>query len=262
MVFKMFSNLKEFSKEELSSRKVNNMTLTVNKINYTNFSPSFKSNPKRETERASLATKIAATTGSCIGVASALALVTRKNNLGAAAITKNSNNLLKTLKNLELGEKDVIEIASGAIAGGFLGGSITDPKNTKAKAKEGIVQLIGNYIIPTLFVGAGIKFNKALNKRFSFPPITKVVQFAFGFASLIAGVFAGNRISREMNANIFKEDSYRALNWKDWGMQFDNVCLVTSVSHTGTNLAQVVSKAIPVAHIVPGYLTGTKKGEN
>lgn len=52
---------------------------------------------------------------------------------------------------------------------------------------------------------------------------------------------------------------HRKLSWKDWAVQFDNVCLVTSVSNSGTKLAQMASRVIPAAHIIPGYLTGTKK---
>ena len=43
-------------------------------------------------------------------------------------------------------------MASSSIAGGLTGGVLTDPQNTKAKTKEGIVQLIGNYVFPSLFV--------------------------------------------------------------------------------------------------------------
>ena len=97
------------------------------------------------------------------------------------------------------------------------------------------------------------------NKKFNFPPVTKPIQFAFGLTSLIAGVIAGNKVSKVINTNVFDEDMHRKLSWKDWAVQFDNVCLVTSVSNSGTKLAQMASRVIPAAHIIPGYLTGTKK---
>lgn len=234
------------------------MTLNIDKINYTTIHPQLNNKNNNQTQ-VTTTQKIASVLGCSTGIISTLALVAKKKNPDIFEHLKQPEDLIKTLKNLELNGKDVITIATGAITGGFAGGSITDKKNTKAKAKEGIVQLLGNYIIPTLFVGAGIKFNKALNKKFAYPPVNKLIQFAFGMSSLIVGVIVGNSISKDINQRIFHENCNRKLNWKNWILQFDNVCLVTSVSNEGTKLAQIVSKAIPVSHIIPGYLTGIKK---
>lgn len=235
------------------------MTLSVNRINNTYLSQySFKQNNSNN-NKVSTATKAASALGSAAGVAGALTYISRKHGIKIPSSFKKPKEVLDVLKKLELKEKDVIQIASSSVLGGLAGGSITDSKNTKAKVKEGVVQLLGNYIIPTLFVGGGIALNKALNKKFNFPPITKPIQFAFGFTSLIAGVIAGNKVSREINRNVFKEDAYRKLNWKDWAVQFDNVCLVTSVSNSGTKLAKMASRVIPAAHLAPGYLVGVKQ---
>ena len=206
-------------------------------------------------------TKIAAMTGSAIGVTTAVTLISRGRGVKIPSTLKHPNGLVNILKNIELKEKDVIAIASSSIAGGLAGGLITDKKNAKAKVKEGIVQLIGNYIVPTIAVGGGIKLNKALNKKYNFPPITRPIQFLFGMTSLIAGVVAGNKISREMNKQMFKEDHYRKLTWKDWAVQFDNVCLVTSISNAGTQLAKMASRFIPFAHLAPGYQVGVKQAD-
>lgn len=228
------------------------MTLSVNKINNTNLS--------QYNNKADTLTKTASVIGSTAGVAAALAVISRKHGVKIpGSFIKKPKETLDVFKKLELKEADVIKIASSSILGGFALGSATDIKNIKAKAKEGIVQLTGNYIIPTLFVGGGIRLNKTLNKKYNFPPITKSIQFAFGFASLIAGVIAGNKVSRVINEEVFNENSYRKLTWKDWAVQFDNVCLVTSVSNSGTKLAKAASRIIPAAHIIPGYLTGTSK---
>ncbi len=242
------------------------MTLSVNKINTNNFT-SFQRNNNNVSERnnnkAKTSTKIAAAAGSVVGVTSALALISRGHGIKIPSSLKNPQEVWKTLKKIELKEKDVIQMASSSIAGGILGGSLTDSKNTKAKVKEGVVQLIGNYIVPTLFVGGGIKLNKVLNKHYNFPPVTKPIQFAFGFTSLIAGVVAGNKIARKINSNVFEEqEEYRKLNWKDWAVQFDNACLVTSISNAGTQIAKMASRVIPAAHLIPGYLVGIKRGNN
>lgn len=237
------------------------MTINVTNIYNINLSQnsSYKYKKNSNKQKANASTKIASAIGSTAGVAAALTCISRKNGIKIPSSFKKPKEVLNVLKKLELKEKDVIQIASSSILGGLLGGSATDSKNTKAKVKEGIVQLLGNYIIPTIFVGGGIKLNKALNKKYNFPPITKTIQFAFGFGSLIAGVITGNKVSREINKNVFNEDSYRKLDWKDWAEQFDNVCLVTSVSNSGTKLAKMASRVIPAAHLVPGYLVGVKQ---
>lgn len=216
----------------------------ITAINNTQPKINFKSNQNNSTT-----TKSASAIGSLIGLSIALVSV---------ASRKNNAKFVDTFKKMEFNEIDVIKLASASICGGFLGGLITDYENIKAKAKEGIVQLIGNYIIPSIFVGAGIKFNKALNKKYNFPPITKPIQFAFGAASLVAGVVLGNKMSRKINEKLFDGDSHRELNWKDWAFQFDNVCLITSMSTSGTNLAKFASKVIPFALFLPGYLVGIK----
>lgn len=237
--------------------KVHNMTLSINKIN-TNQNIIFLQN-KTPTKDIKTSTKVASALGSMLGVSVACAYIAKGHGVKISSIYKQPTAALKKFKNLEVTGKDVIEIATASISGGLTAGAITDPKNTKVKTKEGIIQLVGNYIIPTLFVNSGVKVNKVLNKKYNFPPITRPIQFVFGFGSLIAGVVAGNTLSQEINKQIFKENYYRKLNWKDWALQFDNVCLVTSISNAGTNVAKLASKLIPVAHIAPGYLTGIKK---
>lgn len=240
------------------------MTISINQVsNINNTNTSLRKNNNLTNK-----TKLASAAGSIVGVASALTLISKKQGFGVTGSIKKTKTqnllgktktLLSNYNKMELKEKDVIQIASKSIMGGVFGGMIMDPDNSKAKCQEGIIQLIGNYVVPTLFVGSGIKLNKVLNKKFNYPPITKPVKFLFGFTSLIAGVITGNKISKEINKTIFKENSDRKLNWKDWGLQFDNLCLVTSVSNSGTTLAKMASNFIPAAQIIPGCIAGTKQ---
>ncbi len=214
---------------------------------------------KKQNSYVTATTKTASAAGAIAGVGIALTAISRKRGLKVPSSFKDPKKVVDIFKKMEIKEADAIKIASASIGGGLLGGSLTDSKNIKAKTKEGIVQLVGNYIIPTIFVGMGIKLNKLLNNKFKFPPVTKAIQFGFGFTSLIAGVVAGNRVSREINKNVFKENAYRKLSWKDWILQGDNVCLVTSVSNSGTNTAKIASRFIPAVNIIPGYLVGIKQ---
>ena len=225
------------------------MALTVNSIN------SYNINTKN-TKQTPI-TKIAATVGSTLDLVASAVYIAKGHGLKIPNSFK-TKEYVDIFKKIEFNEKDVIALASSSIVGGFAGGVLTDKKNTKAKAKEGVVQLIGNYIFPSLFVGAGMKLNKELFSKYKFPPITKAIQFAFGTAGFITGVLTGNKVARTINKHLFKEDSYRKLNWKDWAVQADNVCLVTSMSAPATNIAKAASKIIPFAHIIPGYCVGTK----
>ena len=237
------------------------MTLTVN-----NFMPKTVANTncgQKRRNKVSAVTKIASAAGSTIGITAALIQISKKADKNAAG---HFRRIINTIKKAEFNDKNVIFISSASTAGGFAGGALTDTDNIKSKAKEGMVQLIGNYIIPSLFVGGGIHLNKKiLDSRTNFknsPKILKLIQFSAGITSLIAGVICGNLLSEKINTSIFGEKSQRPLNWKDWAEQIDNLCLVTSMSTTGSNLAKTVSKVIPVAHFMPGYLTGIKQEEN
>ena len=236
------------------------MTLTVNNIttNFTTF-PNINNGNYKQKKKISGITKFASAAGSTIGITAALMTISKKSG---GKLSEYFKNFLNTIKKAEFNDKNVIFIASASTAGGFAGGALTDRKNIKAKAKEGLVQLIGNYIIPSLFVGAGINLNKKIidantNLKNS-PKSLKLMYFLTGMASLATGVLFGNLVSEKLNTNIFNEKSVRPVNWKDWAEQFDNVCLVTSMATTGTTLAKTVSKAIPLAHFLPGYITGTK----
>ena len=236
------------------------MTLTVN-----NFMPKTVANTncgQKRRNKVSAVTKIASASGSAIGITAALIQISKKADKNAAG---HFRRIINTIKKAEFNDKNVIFISSASTAGGFAGGALTDTDNIKSKAKEGMVQLIGNYIIPSLFVGGGIHLNKKiLDSRTNFknsPKILKLIQFSAGIISLIAGVICGNLLSEKINTSIFGEKSQRPLNWKDWAEQIDNLCLVTSMSTKGSNLAKTVSKVIPVAHFMPGYLTGIKQEE-
>ena len=223
------------------------MSITVNSFNINN----------TQNNRPNFSTKAASAAGSLLGLTASAVCITKARGLKVPASLK-TREVVDVFKKIEFNEKDVITMASSSIAGGLTGGVLSDPQNTKAKTKEGIVQLVGNYVFPSLFVGAGMKLNKTLFSKYKYPPVTRAIQFAFGTAGFISGVLFGNKISQLINKYLFKEDSYRKLSWKDWTVQADNVCLVTSMAAPGTNIAKTASKFIPVAHIIPGYCVGTK----
>ena len=233
------------------------MSLTVNKIGYNNTTFT-RTNDNKHNKEAGFITKAASAAGSTAGLIGATIYITKKRGYKLPTLN-DKKQIIKIIKNLEFKAKDVILLASSSVAGGLICGTLTDTKHAKAKRKEGLTQLVGNYIIPSLFVCGGMKLNKILNKTFKFPPVKKSIQAAFGTAGFISGVIVGNRISRSINKHIYKENDNRRLNWKDWFEQADNVCLVTSMANPGTKLAKKKKKIIPLAHILPGYCTGIKR---
>lgn len=231
------------------------MTMRINKINNISCNNSYAENKVKKT------TKAAAALGSTIGIASALAIIAKSKGYNLPDTIKSTKAAVDTFKKMELNGADVIGIAASSITGGFIGGAVTDKDNIDAKAKEGITQLIGNYIIPSTFVSCCIKLNKTLNTRYKFPLVTKPIQFLFGTIGLITGVISGNKISNKINERLFRESDNRSLSLKDWALQTDNACLVTSMTNKGSNIAKMASDFIPIAHLIPGYLVGTKQNK-
>lgn len=185
--------------------------------------------------------KIAAFVGTTIGVASAVALLSRG----------------KSIKNIEYKGKEVLTTATGSVIGGLLGGSLADDKkHLKAKYREAITQIVGNFIVPTIFVSGGIRAFKLLEKN-KIVPTLKPLRFAAGMGSLIAGVVCGNRMSNAISEKIFKKEHNRNVKAADWALQVDNTCLTLSLATSGTNIAKTASKVIPFAHLIPGYAIGT-----
>ncbi len=194
-----------------------------------------------------LKNKATSFTGSVAGLSAAMTIIAagRKHNMTAG------KSLAKNLYRLEFNARDVMLMATSSILGGFTAGAVTDPQNIKAKIKEGVVQLVGNYIFPSVFVGLGMAAVNSFTK-------SKIIRFVGGFASLGTGVIAGNKASKTINSFFSHKQEKRDLNLIDWAEQADNACLVTSLANPGTNIAKYASKFIPISHILPGYCVGVK----
>ena len=193
--------------------------------------------------------KVASITGSMLGLVGATALITKQRKVNLS---------LKNIFNIEYKGYEVLEFACGSIMGGFVGGSLTDKKHVKKKMEEGVSQIVGNYIVPTLSVVAGVKLYNNLTKNSQLKN-SNITRFIAGMLSLAAGVLGGNKASSMINKNLFNDKNTSSVNWKDWASQFDNTCFVTSISSRGSNVAKIASKFIPLTHIIPGIAIGTKQ---
>lgn len=169
----------------------------------------------------------------------------------------------------------VTKLAVGTVAGGLVGGALFDKKeHMKSKYRESIIQLVGNIFTPLLCVWGGSK----MFKKIEAPIVKKLVSSAksdalkaiakegpavlASTASLIAGIFLGNKVGNTINKKTFKCDEQRKLKLADMSPHIDDLCLsitlIASQSKIGflKNIAPKLTRLIPVALLVAGYSTG------
>ena len=169
---------------------------------------------------------------------------------------------------------EIFAIASGSVAGGFVGGAIVDKQNMKAKKREILSQLLGNVAVPVACVTAGAKiFNKYSDKLIEMMPkvkesakgakiINKISQITpqtfFTLAFLSIGIFLGNKVSNYLNDHIYHKKVDRNIKATDFAPHVDDVCLAASLMDSGS-LGDKIGRVIPLALLVPGYETGTAR---
>lgn len=72
----------------------------------------------------------------------------------------------------------------------------------------------------------------------------------------------GNKFANFINNLIFKKKEYRELRFSDLSGHVDDVCLATTLIAKGTNLGDKIARFIPPALVVPGYVSGTARGNH
>ena len=61
-------------------------------------------------------------------------------------------------ESIQYHEKEILGVAAGSVAGGFVGGCLVDKKeNRKAKQREVLSQMVGNIAVPVFLVGQGAR---------------------------------------------------------------------------------------------------------
>lgn len=181
-----------------------------------------------------------------------------------------------TLAKLDYKEKDIIKLATASVAGGLGVGVALDKKNTKAKLKESVMQMVGNILIPIGSVSAGVglftKAKPAIMKKIpqlkSTGKIAKTLNssmkalpaVAASLGSLAVGIVAGHFVSGKLNEILFNSKKCRKVEPQDFSGHIDDICLAASLVSNGQGgIGGVVGKVIPAALVVPGYQTGTKQ---
>lgn len=183
-------------------------------------------------------------------------------------------------KSIQFEEPQIIAVAGSSIAGGFIGGSIVDKENKKAKQREVLNQMLGNVLVPVGCVGAGARlYGKYENRIKNIMPqlseagkvanligkkatgfINKAIRIlpnAVGTVSfLAAGIYLGNKVSNYINDHIYHKKVERNIKASDFAPHFDDLCMATSMMNKESTFGSKLARFIPVALVIPGYQTG------
>lgn len=254
----------------------------ISKISQNRFNPPyFAQNPQAEKHEMTTKQKAVVLASSALGAGAVLAGLAKHNgfSLNPARIIKTPVKdwaLFKYKKGtnaIVFEEPQIIGVAAGSVAGGFVGGVIADKDNIKAKKREVLNQILGNVLVPVACVGAGSrlfeKYSAGIIKMM--PTIAKETKFARVFnqisrnipnaaATVIAlgiGIIAGNKVSNLINEKLYHKKVERGIRATDFAPHVDDLCLATSLMNKESDFGAKLGKVIPFALLVPGYETGT-----
>lgn len=237
---------------------------------------------KNEPSTRDIKVKVASIAGSSIGIATTLAILlatikkrniseAKKAGLDIASIAR------PKITDVSYGAKEVILMAGSSIAGGLLGGVLSDKKsNRKAKIREGLQQLGGNIIVPVSLLAAVTtmikrkefklpdfketsRFAKKLNPIINSSIVKALPKTAITIGTLIAGTKLGNLIMNKVNNKIFHDHKKRCLEAKDFSAHIDDLFYSSSYISENVKVQNFVSRALPFIFLIPGYETGTKQ---
>jgi len=176
-------------------------------------------------------------------------------------------------KAIDFGPGEVVSVAAGSVAGGFVGGAIVDDKsNLKAKKREVLSQLLGNVLVPVLCVAGGsVIFNKySARLQNAMPQIHKssntinfinkclrnIPQAVATLGFLGIGIYAGNKVSNLINEKLYHKKVERNIKATDFAPHVDDLCIATSMMDKESAFGSKLGRVIPLALLVPGYQTG------
>ena len=256
------------------------ITNVTNNINQTTY------DPKKHDRRL----KIGVTATSALGVATALAHISKKQGFSL-----NPSRIAKTpikdwaifglyskkhpeRKLLEQEGEEIIELASASVLGGLLGGiAFDDKKHRKAKLKEAVNQLLGNVLVPIGCVWSASKLykNQKANILKIVPQIKETGKASKIFnetlkaipgsvatlAALGCGIFAGNKVSNLINEKIYHKKVERNIKPSDFAPHVDDVGMAVSLMAEKSAFSTFIQRVVPAFLCVPGMETGMHREE-
>lgn len=175
---------------------------------------------------------------------------------------------------IKIEEKEILQIASGSVAGGLISGAMFDSKNMKAKGREALTQLAGNVIVPVAFVGTAARlYSKFEDQIKSIIPTVnthgkKTLRMVNKFTrsmpavaitgvALAGGIFTGSKVTNFINEKLFGQKFTRKIKTTDFAPHVDDICLaVTLMGSENSPLASTITRTVPLFLSVPGYQVG------
>lgn len=177
-------------------------------------------------------------------------------------------------KAIQFEAPQIISVASGSIAGGFVGGMLVDDKaNLKAKKREVLNQILGNVLVPVgcvdlssrLFVKHETKIQNLMpqfknNNKKAIRIINKCLKnipnAVCTIGALAIGIYSGNKVSNLINEKLYHKKVERNIKASDFAPHVDDLCMATSMMNKGSDFGSKLGRIIPLALVVPGYETG------
>ncbi len=155
------------------------------------------------------------------------------------------------------GIKEILSTAGGAIAGGLLGGLISDRnrENRKEKVKNAIFEMV-NITVPTLFVvGAEKLLNSFKNVKIN-PALKKALPIALGVG---LGAPVASKISGAINKKAFKEDKSKQRHFrpKDYLVHIDDIVTTFALAKLPFLKAIPFDKILSLIYIHCGFEAGS-----
>jgi len=161
----------------------------------------------------------------------------------------------------------VTKLALGSVGGGLLGGVIFDKKeNMNAKYRESVIQLVGNIFTPLMCVFGGMKMYEKVEPKFvafieksisKNAAIKKIPEVLVSAASLLTGIFLGNKVGNEINKKAFHIDDERKLILADMSPHIDDLAIATSLVMPQGIIGNYLSRVVPAALMIAGVSVGT-----
>lgn len=182
-------------------------------------------------------------------------------------------------KSIEFEAPQILAVASGSVAGGFIGGVLVDDKsNLRAKKREVLSQILGNVTVPVAAVWAGSElYNKFASKIEGAMPqfkgdkkgikilnkcLTKLPNALTTVGLLGVGIYLGNKVSNLINEKLYHQKVERKIKASDFAPHFDDLCMATSMMNKESTFGSKLGRIIPIALLVPGYQTGIAQERN
>ncbi|MDD3593042.1 MAG: hypothetical protein PHX18_00270 [Candidatus Gastranaerophilales bacterium] len=176
--------------------------------------------------------------------------------------------------NIQYGPKEILALASASVAGGTLGGLISDKKqHKKAKLKEALHQMIGNIITPLAFIVAAEKLYSKVSHKIKLPQlpsaskfantmnpiISKLPNFVITLGGLISGVFVGTEIASFFNSKLHSEHCNRKVKPRDFAFHIDDLATTFAIIDEKGAMRSILGKVVPIVFTMCGYEAGTKR---